>query len=124
MSVKFRVGFTMSAETLFGIIAKFVPIEDLEVEELAPRVETAPKPKLIADRKPNKRASRGPNLKKGVNGIIVVALKDKPLRAADLQPLVKAAGYSANSVNSRLEALHRFGVLARIGDGRWKLNAT
>ena len=122
MSVKFKVGFTMSAETLFRIIAKFVPVEDLEVEEIVRRVEPTPKPKLIANHKPKpfKRASLGPDLKKGINGIILAALSDGPKRANDLQPKVAAAGYSRNSINSRLEELRRAGVVERIGDGRWR----
>ena len=34
MSVKFKVRFTMSGETVFALIAKMLPIEDLEVEEV------------------------------------------------------------------------------------------
>ena len=34
MSVKFKVRFTISGETVFALIAKMLPIEDLEVEEI------------------------------------------------------------------------------------------
>lgn len=39
MTVKFKIGFSVTAETLFGLMAKFLPVEDLHVEEL---VEPAP----------------------------------------------------------------------------------
>ena len=129
MSVKFKVGFTISGETVFALIAKMLPIEDLNVEELPPTKTTGERElaelahSLHPRRLAHKRASPGPNLKKGINGIIMVALKDKPMRATELQPLLKAAGFSSNSVNSRLEALRNQGVLERIGDGRWKINA-
>jgi|SRR5579864_770584 len=122
MTVKFKVGLVITGETVFALLSKFLPIEDLEVEELLPepaervvRIAAAPPRKL-------KRASRGPNLKKGINGIVVTALKDAPKRAIELQPLIKAAGFSKNSLNSRLESLHKLGVLSRTSDGRWKLN--
>ena len=39
MSVKFKLGFTVSAETLFGLLSKMLPIEDLSVEEVLSEVE-------------------------------------------------------------------------------------
>ena len=37
MSVKFKLGFTVSAETLFTLMSKLLPIEDLSVEEVIER---------------------------------------------------------------------------------------
>lgn len=34
MSVKFKLGFTVSAETLFTLLSKMLPIDDLSVEEV------------------------------------------------------------------------------------------
>jgi hypothetical protein len=122
MSVKFKIGFTIDAETLFGILAKMLPIEDLSVEELAPaeraiRIANAPPRKLPRP----KRASNGPNLKAGINGIILSALTQKPQRASELQPLLKRAGFSVNSISSRLQALERFNILVHDDEGVWRL---
>jgi|HubBroStandDraft_5_1064220.scaffolds.fasta_scaffold1192908_1 hypothetical protein len=134
MTVKFKIGFTINGETLFGLMSKMLPIENLEVEEvidssdhlvLKPVPAGAMKILNAAKHEPkpqiHKRASPGPNLGKGINGIIVAALSDGPKRAADLQPKAVAAGFSANSVTSRLEELRKFGVIERVGDGKWRL---
>jgi hypothetical protein len=123
--VKFKIGFVMDSESLFGLIGKFLPVENLSVEEI---VERPPKLPLQAiahavnhiTKRAKKRASPGPNLKKGINGIIMMALLDGPKRANALKPKVKAAGYSENSVNSRLEKLRQYGALEMVGDGTWK----
>jgi hypothetical protein len=126
--VKFKIGFTINSEALIHAIGKFLPIEDLEVEELVPRrIEPASKPKLLGDHKPKRqvrrRASPGPDLKKGINMVIVNELEKEPKRALELQPKVMAAGFSGNSVNSRLESLRSAGVVERIGDGRWQMKS-
>lgn len=129
MTVKFKIGFTIPSETLIELIGKFLPIEDLEVEEI---VERQPKLPLHAiahavdhtEKVKKKRYTPGPNLKKGINGILITALSDGPKRAAQLQPLLKAAGYSEGSVNSRLEFLRSFGLVEPVGDGNWRKRAT
>jgi hypothetical protein len=124
MTVKFKIGFTIGADTLFGLMSKMLPIEDLEVEELPVKPTLAERAIAIAHRKPQhkklKRASPGPNLEKGVNGVIMAALSDGPKRAIEIQPKVVAAGFSANSVTSRLEELRKYGVIERNNDGMWR----
>ena len=121
MSVNFKVGFTISGETLFALIAKMLPIENLEVEEI-PAHKPPTKPIALPHRKPQARRKNNPmRLKMGINGIVLTAMKDKPMKAQELQPLIKAAGYSVNSINSRLEALRIKGIIARVGDGRWRV---
>jgi DNA-binding IclR family transcriptional regulator len=46
------------------------------------------------------------------------------MKALELQPLIKAAGYSESSINSRLEFLREKGIVERIGDGHWRLKET
>lgn len=125
--MKFKVGFTIGSETLFAMIAKMLPIEDVSIEELAPikadRVITGIRAHPQIARK-KKRDRGGPRLNMGINAIIMAELKESPKRAVEMQPKVTAAGFSANSVTSRLEALRDHGVVSRVGDGRWKLNAT
>ena len=120
MSVDYKVKFTISGEALFALFAKMLPIDDVSIEEVLSGVEPTPR---LAMKKRARRRLPGPNLKEGINGILVTALKDKPLRAVELQPMIKAAGFSANSINSRLEELRKQGVVERVGDGTWKLNA-
>jgi hypothetical protein len=126
MTVKFKIGFTIGSETLFGLMSKMLPIENLSVEEF---VERQPRPPLeaiahavkpITKRKSFKRASPGPNLEKGINSIIMTALSDGPQRAIDIQPKIAAAGFSQNSISSRLEELRKYGVLERTDDGSWR----
>jgi hypothetical protein len=130
MTIKFKIGFTIGADTLFGLMSKMLPIEDLEVEEIAPKPMLAERAiaihKLTHKPKPQirKRVSPGPDLKKGINGVIMVALSDEPKRAIELQPKIAAAGFSENSVTSRLEALRKHGVIERDSDGRWKRRET
>jgi hypothetical protein len=125
MSVKFRIGFTITGEALFGLVAKMgLPIEDLEVEEMGPNpmlTERAIAIHKLMHKPKQKRASPGPNLKKGINSIVMMALSDGPKRPIDMHPKLKAAGFSPNSITSRLEKLSSFGAVERVGDGRWKI---
>jgi hypothetical protein len=129
MPVKFKIGFTIPAETLFGLLAKVLPIEDLQVEELLVTEKTvqpqiAPAPRLQAVSKPkkkSKRQSRGIALNHGINALILNYLADdKPHRAAELQPVLSAAGFSGNSVGSRLQALRAAGVIFQPELGLWQ----
>ena len=122
MSVNFKVGFTISGETLFALFAKMLPIDDLSVEEIPAHKPPAKPTALPNGRKPQARKKQNPmRLKDGINGIVLTAMSDKPMKAQELQPLIKAAGYSVNSINSRLEALRIKGIIARVGDGRWRV---
>jgi hypothetical protein len=135
---KFKVELTISAEALFGIIQKFLPIENLHVEELiekprdvppaiskiAARVGAIPISKLKRRyTPPQKRKPSIPlTLNSGINRIIMDAMADgKPHKAVELKPLLKEGGYSSNSVGSRLQNLENHGVVIRQGDGTWIL---
>ena len=122
MSVRFKVGFTISGETVFALIAKMLPIEDLEVEEIPAHKPPAKPIALSNGRKPQARKKQNPpRLNMGINGIVLTAMKGKPMKAVELQPLIVAAGFSANSINSRLESLREKGIVERVGDGTWRL---
>jgi hypothetical protein len=126
--VKFKIGFTIPSDTLIAMIAKFLPIEDLEVEEIVPKPTLAERAIAIHKLTPkphiHKRASPGPNLSKGIAKIIVTELSIGPKRAIELQPKIMAAGFSINSVTSRLEELRKSGVIERDDEGRWKRKET
>jgi hypothetical protein len=133
MTVKYRLNFVMSADVLFGLLARVLPVEELNVEEIAPvpvkekpaRIThdpairfdkrfDAPKPK----RKPRDRG--GPNLKAGANAIIMDLLSDgESHKANELNPLFKARGLSENGVGSALEKLRRRGLVHHPEVGLW-----
>jgi hypothetical protein len=130
MAVKFKVGFTMSAETLFGIIAKFLPIEDLQVEEIEPprtplRVEKIARLGGPENRPaPLKGRNRysGPSLEGGVNAVILKALEDgKPRRYAELKKALAASGYAASGIGSRLARLKDLNAVHQPDLGLWQI---
>jgi hypothetical protein len=121
--IKYRLGFTMSAETLFALLGKVLPIEDLAVEEIV-----VPDPAIRFDKrfdlpKPAKkpRRSGGPNLESGVNKVIMDALAKGPMRAVDLKRDVLAAGYAATGIGSRLERLLHHKVIRRLQPGIYEV---
>jgi hypothetical protein len=122
MSVQFKVAFTISGETLFAMISKMLPIEDLSVEEIAPT--PAERPIAIAHKLKVHKRKGVVRLDMGINRIIMEAIDKQPTSVLDLRPKVKAGGYSPHSVSSRLEQLRRKGYVSPMGDGRWKRNAT
>ena len=139
--MKFKIGFTIEGETLFRMLSKFLPVDDLQVEELAPASAPMPVPSVSHDwvpgwskqiakvrKKPRpykRRPAKPMDLKSGINRVIMEALADgQPHRAAELGPLLVSSGFAANSVSSRLQSLEQHGIIKRIGDGTWTLNAT
>jgi hypothetical protein len=130
MMVKFRIGFTVEGETLFALMAKMLPIDDLHVEELTPpSARPAPSiPKVAqlvarAQTKPKRGwVRRSMDLDKGVNAVILRALADgKPQTALELKPLLKAAGFSVNSAGSRLAKLREKGIVFQPEMGLWQI---
>src|SRR5580765_4838126 len=101
-AIKYKLKLTLNAEVLFGILSKLLPFEDFEIEEM---VERSPQPpKQIAKSKPKqKRKVNGPSLKKGLFRIILKALDDgMGHHTGEFKKLVAHAGYSEDSVQSRL----------------------
>jgi hypothetical protein len=134
MPVKYKLGFTIDAQTLFGILSKFLPIENLSVEEVVERPAQAPLPhdwspgggKQIAKPKAKKKYTRATpsiplNLKAGINRIIIALLEKQPTSAINMRAAVTAGGYSRGSVGSRLQRLEEHKIVARVGDGTWIL---
>ena len=135
--VKFKVGFTITPEVLFGIIAKVLPVEDLHIEQI---VETpAPtQPTLSPDwnrdwklakpkhkvKKLKREPTRPMDLEKGINAIIIKLLRTGPCKAVELKEHLVAGGYSPNSVGSRLQNLEEHGIVEKWKDGTWRLGVT
>ena len=129
MPVKFKIGFQIDAETLFGIIAKFLPLEEVTVEEVVERAH-APTPRLpkqakLAAPKPVEQASRRRqlNLDEGVNAIIMGALADgEPHRASEIiNAIAKDGRYATNGMGSRIPRLLRHGYIVRPSQGMYQL---
>lgn len=134
MSVKFKLGFTVSAETLFTLLSKMLPIDDLSVEEV---VEPPPvpahmdsldrymkPPKLIKPqlKTVRRRGRNALNPNKGVNKIILDMLADgKPHHVAEADGSIKEAGYSPNGMYSRIQRLQRHGLVFQPRKGLWQL---
>lgn len=117
MPVKFKLGFTIDAETLFGVISKFLPVEDLVVEELAP---PTPEPKPLAISKPQRapqvRRKKGSghalNVHAGANTVIMAMLSDGEQHAvSECLPAIRAAGFSTNGIHTRFQRLQRHGIV-------------
>jgi hypothetical protein len=131
MAVKFKVGFTMSAETLFGIIAKFLPVEDLQVEEVPPHFpEKLPKigkiaqPAIAPPKRPPLKRNRhsGTSLEGGCNAIILKTLEDgQPHRYRELKLAVTAAGYAGSGIGSKLSRLRDLHAVHQPSLGRWQI---
>jgi hypothetical protein len=128
---KFKVAFTMDSKTLFLIMSKLLPIEDLKVEEkldpaeLQAALQVYGQAKLA--HKPEKRkyikkkASIPFSPDKGINKILLEHLARRPYRAVELKKPLQEGGYSANSVGSRLQELAHRGIVKQHGDGLWSL---
>jgi hypothetical protein len=128
---KYKIGFVGEAEVLFAMMAKLLPIDHVTVEDVTPPAPPRPAPAIRfgkrfdlpkPDKPKQKRKSPGPDLTKGINGIILTRMSDgKTHRAEEFRPLLKAAGFSESSVSSRMEELRKHGVVKHLGEGKWKL---
>ena len=135
--VKYKVAFTISGETLFSLLAKTLPLDDLAVQEIVDEAKfhqlSEQRAKLneylkpvIKHHRPHKRyATRKPVIpfspNTGINKILLSCLATGPHRAYDMRPLLKEGGYSPNSVGSRLQKLAVRGIVIQHGDGLWSL---
>jgi hypothetical protein len=134
MTIKYKLGFTIDSETLFSIMAKFLPIENLSVEEVVERPAPdpairfdkrfdLPKPKPKPKPKRARRISGYPvNLYGGVNNIIMSSLADgKPHTLVDSHANIVAAGYSKSGLYSRVQRLVKHGYIIRVRSGYYQL---
>jgi hypothetical protein len=126
MSVKFRLSFTVEAETMFGLMAKLMPIEDLSVEELRER-EPRALPKIaarIAAPKPKpqpKRPHREIKLDKGMNACAMRVFADgEPHQFKEVAEALKEAGFSGNGVGNLLNRLARYDLVVSLGQGAYR----
>ena len=123
MAVKFKIDFQIDAETLFGLISKFLPLENLHVEEVVERHAPAPKlahqPKLAPKpKRAPRRSGYATNLEAGVNAVIMGVLADgEPHRFSELQHAIRAAGFARTGLGSRIKRLQEHGIVVRHSPG-------
>ena len=132
--VRYKIGFTINAETLFTLASKLLPIEDFSMEEMIER--PAPDPAIRFDRrfdlppkpkkKPHTKAPRKPGYKlnpdAGVNKILLDMLADgRPHHVAEADGMIKEAGYSPNGMYSRILRLEKHGFVFQPRKGLWQL---
>jgi hypothetical protein len=131
MTIKYKLGFTIDSETLFGIMAKFLPIENLSVEEVVER--PAPDPAIRFDKrfdlpKPkrtNQRKYGGQvDLTLGVNAVIMGVLSDRQAHTyREMRDAIAKTVYSPNGIGSRLERLVAVGYVTRLGGGKYRASS-
>jgi hypothetical protein len=134
MVVKYRLGLTISAETLFALLGRVLPIEDLAVEELAPTpMQAMPKaaqqPAQLAKPKLTKRRGtrtsesyKQINLKAGVNGILMDILSDGQLHpTGEFKPAMRSRGFADAGTSSALAKLLKRGIVFQPEFGMWQL---
>jgi len=121
--IKYRLAFTIPAETLFGLMAKVLPIEDLSVEEIVePRSVVTPQ--IERPQFKRKRSAPPPNLKAGVNAIVLGILSDgKAHPTSEIKPAMAKQGYAAAGAGSELEKLRKRGLIYQPDFGAWQLTA-
>jgi hypothetical protein len=125
MSVKFRLGFTIDAETMFGLMAKLLPIEDLNVEEIRERPH-APIAKLA---KPQPQiAKRGRGRRRNATGgsrfaAIRPVLMNGPVHLSVLRQAFKDNNFSHNGLSSAITAWVGFGLIEKVGPGTYQLKS-
>jgi hypothetical protein len=132
MSVKFRLGFTVEAETMFSLMAKLLPIEDLSVEELrepprrvsfSPNTFAAPAPKLAKPHRLQapKRARKGlPATGGGRFKAMMPAFANGPLTLPEMRAIMTDNGYSHNGLSSAVNQWIRFGLIEKTGQGTYR----
>lgn len=131
-AVKLELKIKISLEEYLHMTARYLPFELMAVQELVdlPMPKAPPSVIALANKfkamhkaKKSGRGKRGgPDLKSGINRIIVEVLsRGVPMRSVDLMPMIESAGFSRNSAGSRLQALMEFGVVNQNGDGTWEL---
>jgi hypothetical protein len=124
MSVKFKLAFTIDAETLLGIMSKFLPVENLRVEEVIELPPTESRGDVVHSLHPPRkvRETKGKlDAYKGINSIILKSLADgEDHVGSDCFPALKAAGYSVNGAYGKLNRLKEHGLVS-VYKNKWRL---
>jgi hypothetical protein len=124
--MKFKIAFTIESRDLFDIMSKFLPIDDLHIEEI---IEKLPTEKISYDKTPYlKKRKRPPpvaiNLSAGMNKVMISYFSDgKKHKPTELKEPFVTNGFSKNSISSQLDKLSKRGVIFQPEYGYWQLSA-
>jgi hypothetical protein len=122
MGVKFKIAFTISGETLFGIIAKFLPVEDLQVEEIEPRMAEKLRP-IAKIEQPKRRNRFSVDLKAGGNAAVMAVLADgQPHSYRELRLAIGKAGFASSGIGAKLARLKEAKVVHQPASGMWQID--
>ena len=126
MTVKFKINFTIGAETLFGIMAKVLPLENLSVVEVVERPQRAtpelPKTVMAALAHTGTPTIKRRRRSSDVNGGQLKVLADHArahgvVGYGDLGNALKAAGFAKAGVGSAIKRALDRGILSRHENG-------
>lgn len=134
--VKFKIGFTIDAETLFAYVSKLMPgLNDFQVEEVyvAPPLIERPIPKvaqLVATKqiakpiKPikHRKINRQRFLESGANKVVLDVLADKkPHNTNEIKAAMTAAGFAETGTGAKMSKLKSYGIIIQPEIGQWQL---
>ena len=123
MTIKYKLGFTIDSEVMFMLLSKFLPIQDLSVEEAVER--PTPDPAIRFDKrfdlpKPTRERGKAVDLTRGVNAVIMSVLIDgKKHSPLEFRDAMAKTAYSPSGLGSRLERLRHFGFIHNPRKGEW-----
>jgi hypothetical protein len=132
MTIKYKLGFTIDSEVLFGLLSKVLPIQDLSVEEVmerTPQLNDGPRFDERFDlpkRAPQVRRKRGNDYElnpyAGGNAVVLSVLGDGEVHPAnEFHAPMKAAGYKASGMFTRVKRLKRHGLIVSPAKARYQL---
>jgi hypothetical protein len=129
--MKFKLGFTVQAETLLMMMSKFLPIEDLHVEEIldTPIKQQSVVAKLIEKAKIDKpkdprRVMFKHESGKSLKDFILEYISQTPKHLATWNEMSKYSvtlGYNKSSINNAVARLEKEGKIHRTAPGKYRL---
>jgi predicted DNA-binding protein YlxM (UPF0122 family) len=134
MSVKFQIGFTITSETLFAMMSKFLPIEDLSVQEILeqPKIKQSAiaklieenRPKMISDKK--KRMARFKHESgRTLQSLVEEAMAKNPDKLygwGELSEFAYSFGFHKSSINNAITRMILQKVIEKAKPGMYKLS--
>jgi hypothetical protein len=135
--VKYGIKILIGSEEFFKLVAPHLPFEITGVEEMVDLPAPKPPPavatphqqirakyaarqaSLEQPKQPKQRKS-GFNPNRGMNAVIIAALRKGPHTTNELRKVLVAAGYKDASLTSQMEKLARFRRAVRTGKGIWE----
>jgi hypothetical protein len=133
--VKFRIGFTIDAQTMFAYISKFFPnLDDLHVEEM-PDSPVIKQQSIVAKlvekgkqkidtTKPPIRRRKYDETGKTIEKFILEFMESQDGKTAtwgDINKHIIASGFGRSSCNNKLDALMKKGQIEKLELGLYKL---